>query len=96
MNAGYSNDNPRNEGRVAKAIEQQTSRLPSDLFLWGAAGAWIASGILSFAAVQRFRAFGPPRLLPIARAVGSLAPIFLILGVYNKLVKVVGPGRRLD
>ena len=27
---------PRTEGPVAKAIERQTSKVPSDLFLWAA------------------------------------------------------------
>ena len=33
------------EGFLAKAIEEQTSKLPSDLFLWAATGSIAASGI---------------------------------------------------
>lgn len=31
-------DHEHDEGPVAKAIEQQTAKLPSDLFLWAALG----------------------------------------------------------
>lgn len=34
-----TNPNPEHkEGKVAKAIEEQTAKLPSDLFLWAALG----------------------------------------------------------
>jgi hypothetical protein len=41
-----TNTPPRTEGRVAKAIERRTSRLPSDLFLWAAVGALGTSIVL--------------------------------------------------
>ena len=34
------------EGKVAKAIEKQTAKLPSDLFLWAALGSMAAAAIL--------------------------------------------------
>lgn len=67
------------EGRVARAIEQQTAKLPSDTFLWLAGG--------SIAASMTLKIMGHDR---DAQFVGQWAPTFLILGLYNKLVKVAG------
>ncbi len=67
------------EGRLARAIEEQTSKLPSDTFLWAALGSiGIALGL---------RAAGRRDL---SQFVGQWAPTFLILGLYNKLVKIGG------
>jgi hypothetical protein len=67
------------EGRIARSIEEQTARLPSDLFLW-AAGASIAGALaLKLAGKDHQSLF-----------VGQWAPTFLILGLYNKLVKLAG------
>jgi hypothetical protein len=80
---GFSTSPPRKEerreGPVATAIERQTSKLPSDWFLWGAAGA-IGLSLALQAANQKER----------ANFVGQWAPTLLILGLYNKLVKVAG------
>jgi len=70
---------PRQEGPVAKAIETQTSKLPSDLFLWSALGSMGISLILKIAGKKHEALF-----------VGQWAAPFLILGLYNKLVKVEG------
>lgn len=70
------------EGMVARAIEEQTAKLPSDVFLW-AAGASIA-GSLTLKMMHRNHE---------ALFVGQWAPTFLLLGVYNKLVKVAGSDR---
>ena len=70
------------EGTIARAIEEQTARLPSDLFLWAAAGS--IAGALAF----RLRGRGDT-----SNFVGQWAPTFLILGLYNKLVKVAGHER---
>lgn len=67
------------EGMVARAIESQTARLPSDLFLWLAAGSIAASATLKLMGRDRDAIF-----------VGQWPPTFLILGLYNKIVKVVG------
>lgn len=69
----------RAEGRVARAIEEQTAKLPSDLFLWAAGGS-IAASLGLFLAGRRESAL----------FVGQWAPTFLILGLYNKLVKQLG------
>lgn len=67
------------EGNVAKMIEEQTARLPSDTFLWAAAGSIIGSLMLQASGKERKALF-----------VGQWAPTFLILGLYNKLVKLHG------
>jgi hypothetical protein len=67
------------EGSVAKSIEQQTAKLPSDLFLWAAIGSIAASATLHLAGNKNGSVF-----------VGQWAPTFLILGLYNKLVKQHG------
>ena len=67
------------EGVVARTIEQQTAKLPSDLFLWLAAGSIAASATLKIMGRDRDSMF-----------VGQWAPTFLILGLYNKIVKILG------
>ncbi|MBA3607736.1 MAG: hypothetical protein M3429_10990 [Verrucomicrobiota bacterium] len=67
------------EGPVAKAIERQTSKLPSDTFLWLALGS-IALSLGLRLSGQRDQ----------SHFVGHWAPTILLLGVYNKLVKLFG------
>ena len=67
------------EGKVAKTIEKRTQRIPSDIFLWS------ALGTLGLAAVLQSTNRKHTGLL-----ISQLAPTFLLLGVYNKLVKVAG------
>jgi hypothetical protein len=67
------------EGPVASAIERQTSRIPSDFFLWGGVGAIGLSLILQLAGRRH-----------AANFVGQWVPTVLLLGVYNKIVKVAG------
>jgi hypothetical protein len=71
--------NDHSEGPVAKAIERQTSKLPSDLFLWAAIGAMAASATLKCLGRDKSALF-----------VGQWASPFLLLGIYNKIVKVEG------
>jgi hypothetical protein len=69
----------RTEGTLATLIESQTAKLPSDTFLWAAVGAIGVSAICQFTgAKDKSRFFGQ-----------WVAP-FLLLGVYNKLVKQHG------
>jgi hypothetical protein len=70
------------EGPVARAIEQQTAKLPSDLFLW-AAGASVVTSLALMATGNRHGAL----------FVGQWAPTILLLGLYNKVVKVAGSDR---
>lgn len=67
------------EGTVARSIEQQTAKLPSDTFLWTAVGSMGISLALALAGRGKAATF-----------VGQWAPTLLILGVYNKLVKIEG------
>ncbi len=67
------------EGPVARTIEMQTAKLPSDVWLWAAFG--------SIAASLAFQVAGKK---DNALFVGQWAPTFLILGLYNKLVKLHG------
>lgn len=67
------------EGPVARTIEQQTAKLPSDTFLWAALGSIGIS--LAFQAAKK---------TDVANFIGHWAPTFLLLGLYNKLVKLQG------
>ena len=71
--------NDRSEGPVAKAIEKQTAKLPSDLFLWAALASIGASAVLKIMGRNSNSLF-----------IGEWAPSFLLFGIYNKLVKVEG------
>ena len=67
------------EGPVAKTIEQETAKIPSDWFLWAAVGSIGTSLTLQLTGQRHASTF-----------VGQWAPTFLILGLYNKLVKQLG------
>lgn len=67
------------EGPVARAIEQQTARLPSDTFLWAALGSIALSLFLKVSGRSKDALF-----------VGHWSSTFLLLGIYNKLVKLHG------
>ena len=67
------------EGEVAKTIENQTEKLPSDLFLWAALAAMGTSATLKVLKKNHTALF-----------VGQWAAPFLLLGIYNKLVKLEG------
>ncbi len=70
------------EGFIAKGIEEQTAKLPSDTFLWLALGSIGASLTLKVIGRDKDALF-----------VGQWAPTFLILGLYNKMVKQLGSDR---
>src|SRR5688500_5929011 len=69
----------KKEGKVAKAIEGQTARLPSDTFLWASAAAMSASLTLKLFKQDHLALF-----------IGQWAAPFLLFGIYNKLVKLEG------
>ncbi len=71
------------EGSLAKAIEEQTAKLPSDVFLWAAGASIITS--LAFKMMDKDHR---------ALFVGQWAPTFLLLGLYNKIVKVAGSDKQ--
>jgi hypothetical protein len=67
------------EGPIAKTIEEQTAKLPSDVYLWAAGGAIATSAILQLIKKPKASLF-----------LGQWVAPFLLLGVYNKIVKVAG------
>jgi len=67
------------EGTIARSIEEQTARLPSDTFLWAALGSMGLSLGLQLMGKQQMSNF-----------VGHWAPTILVMGLYNKIVKVHG------
>lgn len=76
------NEYQHTEGTVAKSIEQQTAKLPSDAFLWVALGAMAGSAALQMTGKQHVSLF-----------VGQWVPTLLLFGLYNKLVKQLGSDR---
>jgi hypothetical protein len=64
------------EGPVGRAVEQYASKVPSDIFFWAAAGSIATSLALKMAKRNHEALF-----------VGQWAPTFLLLGLFNKLVK---------
>jgi hypothetical protein len=74
-----STTEPKREGPVARSIEQQTAKIPSDVFLWGALGAMGLSALLQGRGRKHTSLF-----------VGQWVPVFLMFGLYNKIVKVHG------
>ena len=70
------------EGTLARTIEKQTAKLPSDLFLWAALGSIGASFILEVTGHEEK-----------SRFVGQWVAPFLLFGLYNKIVKVAGSDR---
>lgn len=70
------------EGTVARTIEQQTAKLPSDVFLWAALGSIGTSAMLRLMGKKNASLF-----------VGDWVAPFLLFGVYNKIVKTQGSDR---
>jgi hypothetical protein len=68
------------EGSLTRLIEQQTAKIPSDVFLFAALSAMTLSLGLELTGERR-----------LSRFVGMWAPTLLTMGVYNKLVKILGP-----
>lgn len=70
------------EGTVAQTIEHQTAKLPSDIWLWAAVGSMGASLACRLQGNRERSLF-----------FGQWAAPLLIIGVYNKLVKLGGSDR---
>ena len=70
------------ERRMARTIENETAKLPSDTFLWAAVASMGLSFVLQMSGKKAESTF-----------VGQWAAPFLLFGVYNKLVKVAGSDR---
>lgn len=67
------------ESTLTRLIEQQAARIPSDMFLAAAFGAMAASVAFEIAGNTR-----------ASRFVGMWPAPLLVMGVYNKMVKVFG------
>jgi hypothetical protein len=70
------------EGSVARGIESRTAKLPSDLFLWSALGSIAVAFVLEVTGNEEK-----------SRFVGQWVAPILLLGLYNKIVKVAGSDR---
>jgi hypothetical protein len=68
------------EGSLARLIEQQSAKIPSHWFLFGALGAMGVSLSLELAGRSRS-----------SRFVGSWPTPLLVLGIYNTMVKTLVP-----
>ena len=110
MQTSYENTSTDNgqqwrEGRVARGIERQTAKVPSDVFLWAALAAMggsLAAQIVGMRKSMRLMGLGGMGGMhtraPLSTFIGQWVPTLLLLGVYNKIVKVHGSDRmdRLD
>ena len=67
------------EDRVTSSIESQTAKIPSSGYLAAAIGAMAVSAIFKIAGKDDWALF-----------IGQWAPSFLVIGVYNKMVKQHG------
>jgi len=69
------------EGRITRLIEQQTAKIPSDIFLVAALAAMGTSLTLELMGRRR-----------PSRFIGMWPAPLLVMGVYNKLIKLLHPG----
>ena len=77
------NDSSPGGGALTKKIEKQTAKVPSIAYLNMALGSMVLSaGLAIFAERKEYANF-----------VGLWAPSFLLIGIYNKLVKLEGSDR---
>lgn len=67
------------EGETTKMIESYTAQIPSGAYLAAAIGSMAVSLILMVAGQRN-----------VANFIGQWAPTILIMGLYNKLVKLEG------
>lgn len=77
------NKNTGTEGMVAKNIEALTSKVPSDVYLWTAIGAMSASLCLKMMRKSHAALF-----------IGQWVSPFLLMGIYNKIVKTEGHDKK--
>jgi len=71
---------PYVEGEITKRVEEQTAKIPSIGYLGLAVGSMaLSAGLALFAPRKEFANF-----------VGLWAPSFMLMGIYNKLVKLEG------
>jgi hypothetical protein len=71
------------EGEVTGIVESQTAKIPSGVFLGAAVGSMAVSAVLKASGKEDWAQF-----------IAHWAPAFLILGLYNKMVKQNGTDSR--
>lgn len=71
--------NSPDEGKITKAIEKETAKVPSIVYLAAAVASMAGSLTLKIIGKQNTALF-----------IGQWAAPFLILGIYNKIVKTEG------
>lgn len=69
----------KKEGAATRAVEDQTAKIPSMVYLWAGMSALVASMCM----MKRGKAHA-------ALMVGQWASPLLIMGLYNKIVKTEG------
>ncbi|KYF71325.1 hypothetical protein BE15_44550 [Sorangium cellulosum] len=67
----------KNEGKVTTKIEERTAKVPSGAYLGLAIGSMVLSAGFMLAGKKQ-----------IANFVGQWVPSLLVIGLYNKLVKI--------
>jgi len=67
----------KQEGKVTKRVEEQTARVPSLTYMGLAVGSMIASAVCMVSGKKQ-----------LAQFIGQWVPSLLVIGLYNKLVKV--------
>jgi hypothetical protein len=80
--AQLSDSIEHSEGEIARSIERQTAKLPSDVFMWAAIGAMSVSAALQVTGKKQ-----------VSNFIGEWVPTLLIFGLYNKMVKLLGSDR---
>lgn len=80
--AQLSDSTEHSEGEIARGIERQTAKLPSDVFMWAAIGAMSVSAALQVTGKKQ-----------VSNFIGEWVPTLLIFGLYNKMVKLLGSDR---
>ena len=79
----FSEETPH-EGKLTSVIEKQGAKIPSGVFLGLAIGSMVVSAGIALLAERK----------EYANFVGLWAPSFLLIGIYNKLIKQVGSDYR--
>jgi len=80
---GHAQSSRHSEGSIARTLEQQTAKIPSDTFLWAAVGSMGASALLRMMGKKHASLF-----------VGDWVAPMLLFGVYNKIVKLHGSDKQ--
>lgn len=75
----------QSEGTLSRKIEEQTAKVPSLGYFSLAVGSMVLSAGIAL--------FAPEEKKSLGTFVGLWAPSFLLIGIYNKIVKLEGSDR---